>query len=154
MVIAPANTGRESNSRMAVMSTLHTNKGIRSRDMPAGRILTHVVMKLMAPKIDDAPAKCREKMVRSTLGPAWAIFADKGGYTVQPVPAPLSVIIPTVNRRREGGSSQNLMLFIRGKAMSGAPSINGTSQFPKPPIIIGITIKKIIINAWAVTIVL
>jgi hypothetical protein len=51
----------------------------------------------------------------------------------------------------DGGSSQNLMLFIRGKAMSGAPSINGTSQFPNPPIIIGITMKKIITKAWAVT---
>lgn len=39
------------------------------------------------------------------------------------------------------------MLFIRGNAMSGAPIIKGTSQFPKPPIMIGITIKKIIINA-------
>lgn len=38
--------------------------------------------------------------------------------------------------------------------MSGAPSINGTSQFPNPPIIIGITMKKIIMNAWAVTITL
>lgn len=43
------------------------------------------------------------------------------------------------------------MLFIRGKAMSGAPNIRGTNQFPNPPIIIGITIKKIIIKAWAVT---
>ena len=43
----------------------------------------------------------------------------------------------------EGGKSQNLKLFIRGKAISGAP-----------PIIIGITIKKIMIKAWAVTIVL
>lgn len=39
------------------------------------------------------------------------------------------------------------MLFIRGKAMSGAPSMRGTSQFPKPPIRIGITMKKIITNA-------
>ena len=31
--------------------------------------------------------------------------------------------------------------------MSGDPNIKGTSQFPKPPIKIGITIKKIIINA-------
>lgn len=46
------------------------------------------------------------------------------------------------------------MLFIRGKAISGAPSIRGTNQFPNPPIIIGITIKKIITNAWAVTITL
>ena len=43
------------------------------------------------------------------------------------------------------------MLFIRGNAISGAPSIRGTSQFPNPPIMIGITIKKIIINACAVT---
>lgn len=54
----------------------------------------------------------------------------------------------------EGGSNQNLILFIRGKAISGAPNINGTNQFPNPPIIIGITIKKIIIKAWAVTITL
>jgi hypothetical protein len=46
------------------------------------------------------------------------------------------------------------MLFIRGKAISGAPSINGTNQLPNPPIIIGITIKKIITKAWAVTITL
>ena len=46
------------------------------------------------------------------------------------------------------------MLFIRGKAISGAPSIRGTNQFPNPPIIIGISIKKIMINAWAVTITL
>lgn len=43
-------------------------------------------------------------------------------------------------------------MFIRGKAISGAPNINGINQFPNPPIIIGITIKKIIINACAVTI--
>lgn len=36
--------------------------------------------------------------------------------------------------------------------MSGAPIIRGTSQLPKPPIMIGMTIKKIITNAWAVTI--
>ena len=55
---------------------------------------------------------------------------------------------------REGGSSQNLKLFIRGNAMSGAPSIRGRSQFPNPPIITGMTKKKIIRKAWAVTIVL
>lgn len=38
--------------------------------------------------------------------------------------------------------------------MSGAPSIKGTNQFPNPPIKMGITIKKIIIKAWAVTITL
>ena len=42
------------------------------------------------------------------------------------------------------------MLFIRGKAMSGAPIISGTNQFPNPPIIAGMTKKKIISRAWAV----
>lgn len=46
------------------------------------------------------------------------------------------------------------MLFIRGKAISGAPNINGTNQFPNPPIMTGITMKKIIMKAWAVTITL
>lgn len=35
--------------------------------------------------------------------------------------------------------------------MSGAPIIRGTSQFPNPPIMMGITMKKIITKAWAVT---
>ncbi|RDJ46553.1 hypothetical protein AB720_19370, partial [Acinetobacter baumannii] len=47
---------------------------------------------------------------------------------------------------KKGGEVKNI-LFIRGNAISGAPIINGTNQFPKPPIIIGITIKKIITKA-------
>ena len=43
------------------------------------------------------------------------------------------------------------MLFIRGSAMSGALSIKDTNQFPNPPNIIGTTIKKIITEAWTVT---
>jgi hypothetical protein len=35
--------------------------------------------------------------------------------------------------------------------MSTDPIIIGTNQFPNPPIKIGITIKKIITKAWAVT---
>lgn len=90
-------------------------------------------------------------MVRSTDAPAWARLPAKGGYTVHPVPAPASTIDDAKRSKNDGGSNQKLMLFIRGNAISGAPIISGTSQFPKPPIIIGITIKKIITNAWAVT---
>lgn len=78
----------------------------------------------------------------------------KGGYTVQPVPTPFSTAALDKRRVSEGGRSQNLMLFSRGKAMSGAPSMRGTSQLPNPPIITGITRKKIIRKACAVTIVL
>jgi hypothetical protein len=53
-----------------------------------------------------------------------------------------------------GGSNQNLILFIRGKAISGAPNIRGNNQLPNPPMNVGITKKKIISIAWAVTIVL
>lgn len=67
------------------------------------------------------------------------------------MPAPASIIEDAISSRKEGGSSQKLMLFIRGKAMSGDPIIKGTSQFPNPPIMIGMTIKKIITKAWAVT---
>lgn len=35
--------------------------------------------------------------------------------------------------------------------MSGAPKINGTGQFPKLPIRIGIIKKQIVINACLVT---
>jgi len=93
-------------------------------------------------------------MARSTEGPAWARFLDRGGYTVHPVPAPFSTAADETRRIKEGGSSQNLILFRRGNAISGAPNIRGRSQFPKPPINTGITRKKIITNAWAVTIVL
>lgn len=90
-------------------------------------------------------------MVRSTDAPAWARLPAKGGYTVHPVPAPASTMDDAKRSKNDGGSNQKLILFIRGNAISGAPIISGTSQFPKPPIIIGITIKKIITNAWAVT---
>lgn len=70
------------------------------------------------------------------------------------MPAPASTPDEARRRRKDGGRSQKLMLFIRGNAMSGAPIMRGINQFPKPPIIIGMTIKKIITKAWAVTITL
>jgi hypothetical protein len=82
------------------------------------------------------------------------MLSDNGGYTVHPVPAPIPEKEEEHSKNNAGGSNQNLMLFIRGNAISGAPIIKGINQFPKPPIIIGMTIKKIIINACAVTIVL
>ncbi len=70
IVMAPANTGRESRRRKAVTKTDHTNKGRRSNDIPGVRMLIIVVMKLIAARIDDAPARCKEKIARSTDPPA------------------------------------------------------------------------------------
>jgi len=57
-------------------------------------------------------------MARSTAKPEWNRFPAKGGYTVHPVPTPTPAKDEIERRAKEGGSSQNLMLFIRGKAMS------------------------------------
>lgn len=56
IVIAPARTGSDNSKRMAVINTDHTNKGTRSIVIPAERMLITVVMKLTAPRIDEAPA--------------------------------------------------------------------------------------------------
>jgi hypothetical protein len=42
-------------------------------------MLIMVVIKLIAPMIDDAPAICKLKMAKSTDGPACAIGPLKGG---------------------------------------------------------------------------
>jgi len=106
-----------------------------------------VVIKFIEASMEEAPARCSEKIARSTLPPAWAIFLESGGYIVHPVPAPLSTPAEARSRIKEGGTNQNLILFIRGNAMSGAPIISGINQLPNPPIIIGITIKNIITRA-------
>lgn len=38
-----------------------------------------VVIKLIAPRIEEIPAKWREKIVRSTEAPAWARLPARGG---------------------------------------------------------------------------
>jgi hypothetical protein len=62
-----------------VIITDHTNKGIRSKEIPSDRILITVVIKFTAPKIEEIPAKWREKIAKSTEAPAWAILEDNGG---------------------------------------------------------------------------
>jgi hypothetical protein len=111
-------------------------------------------MKLIAPAIEEIPAKCKLRMARSTAAPECAITPDKGGYTVHPVPAPISTKLDVNKSPNAGGNNQKLRLLSLGKAISGAPIIIGINQLPKPPINTGITIKKIIIKACAVTITL
>jgi hypothetical protein len=69
MVIAPAKTGKDKRSRTAVINTDHTNNGIESSVMEEVRIFMIVVIKLIAPKIEEAPAKCNLKMAKSTENP-------------------------------------------------------------------------------------
>jgi hypothetical protein len=110
-----------------------------------------VVIKLMAPRIDDAPAKWREKIAKSTDGPLCACTLDSGGYTVQPVPAPASTNAEDSNKHKAGGNNQKEMLFLRGNALSTEPNLMGTLKLPNPPILVGLTKKKILMKACPVT---
>ena len=101
-------------------------------------------MKLIAPTIDDIPARCTEDITRSTGVPGLPIFVDKGAYRVQPTPGPLSINIDIIRNIIEKGSNQKLKLLNLGKTISGLPIWIGTMIFPNPPIINGITIKNII----------
>lgn len=55
--MAPANTGSERRSKIAVKITDHGNKGILSDLCLLSRILIKVAIKFAAPKIDLAPAR-------------------------------------------------------------------------------------------------
>lgn len=79
IVIPAARTGSERRRSTAVISTAQTNKGVWYCEIAGGFMLIIVVIKLMAPRIDEIPAKCREKMVKSTEAPAWARLPARGG---------------------------------------------------------------------------
>lgn len=79
MVIAAASTGRANSSIMAVIKTDQTNRGMLNIGMDFGFMLIHVVIKLIAPRMDEAPARCREKIARSTEGPECTRFPESGG---------------------------------------------------------------------------
>lgn len=57
IVIPAASTGRDRSRSTAVIRTDHTNRGIWYISMDAGFMLMMVVIKLMAPKIDEIPAR-------------------------------------------------------------------------------------------------
>jgi len=69
IVMAPASTGRDSNNKMAVINTDQTNSGTESNVREEERIFMIVVIKLIAPKMEEIPARCRLKIAKSTANP-------------------------------------------------------------------------------------
>jgi hypothetical protein len=67
IVIAPASTGKERSNKIVVIKMDHTNRGKLSNEEVRLRMFKIVVIKLVAPKIEEAPAKCKLKMAKSTL---------------------------------------------------------------------------------------
>lgn len=63
---------------------------------------------------------------------------------VQLVPLPISTKQESKIKNMAVGNNQKLKLLRRGNLISGAPNISGNIQLPNPPIMVGITIKKII----------
>jgi hypothetical protein len=79
IVIAPASTGSDNNRRNAVIKTAHTKRGKWWNEIPLARILNMVQIKLIAPKIEEAPERCKLKIAKSTAPPECAVILDKGG---------------------------------------------------------------------------
>ena len=106
-----------------------------------------VAIMLIAPMMEEIPIRW---MAKITNGNALPVCSTSGGYRVQP-PAgpPPSMNSVDSSMAKANGRIQKLQLFIRGKAMSGAPIIIGTSQLASPtkP---GITAPKIMISACMV----
>tara|TARA_B100000989_G_scaffold118559_1_gene87313 strand:+ start:2682 stop:2918 length:237 start_codon:yes stop_codon:yes gene_type:complete len=78
-VIPPANTGKDNNNKIAVMNTAHPNKGSLCILIEGVLMFNIVVIKLIAPNIEEAPATCRLNIAKSTAPPECAWIPDKGG---------------------------------------------------------------------------
>ena len=69
IVIPPAKTGKDNNSKTAVITTDHPNKANLCNLIPGVLIFAIVVIKFIAPNKLLTPDKCRAKIAKSTLGP-------------------------------------------------------------------------------------
>jgi hypothetical protein len=73
-----------------------------------------VVIKFIAPSRLLTPDRCRANIARSTLGPSGLRNLDRGGYNVQSVPAPFSIVAANKNNKRLGIDSQKLKSLSMG----------------------------------------
>ncbi len=103
-----------------------------------------VETKFMEERILLAPAKCKEKIIKSVETEGAAGNELYGGYKVQPEAAPKEVIEESIEKIKEKNSSQNERLLILGRHISATWKHKGIKRLDKPPILKGITKKKII----------
>src|SRR3569623_1192582 len=149
MVTAPASTGITAISRNAVISQVQVKSGILSRSIFGARRFRIVAMMLMAPMIEELPIMWIAKMAKATALPPWM---DSGGYRVQPpAGAPPGMNRVHSSTVKANGMIQKDQLFMRGRAMSGAPICSGIIQLARPTNA-GMTAPKIMTRAWIVVI--
>jgi paraquat-inducible protein B len=115
-----ANTGKEIINKKLVIKILQINKGINSQFIILGRHINPLVKKLIELKIEETPAKCKEKIKKSTVKLLKPSSLLKGGYKVHPVPGPKK-LKKTLNKIKINlkGINQKENLFSRGKIKSG-----------------------------------
>jgi hypothetical protein len=75
----PAKTGKDKTNKKAVIKTDQTKRGNWCIPKPGLRILKIVVIKLIAPRIEEIPAKCKLKIAKSTAAEEWLKILLKGG---------------------------------------------------------------------------
>ena len=79
IVIPPASTGSEDNNKNDVTTTLQTKSLTLSKLTSLPRKLQKVVIKLILLRILPTPARCREKILKSTEEPPCPRILLRGG---------------------------------------------------------------------------
>ena len=120
-------TGVPISTSTLVTSTVHTRIGMRKRVMPGARMRKTVTMKLTAPRIELVPTRMTATIHRFIPGPGLYLRLLTGGYAVQPASAAPPSKNPEAATSPEKGTIQKLRALMRGKAMSGAPIMSGTT---------------------------
>ena len=122
---------------------------MRNRDIFGARMFMIVTMMLMAPMMDEIPIRWTEKIRNGNASP---VCSTSGGYIVQPLAgAPPSMASVDSRMPKATGRIQKDQLFMRGSAMSGAPTIMGIIQLASPTNA-GMTAPKTMISACIVVI--
>jgi len=115
--------------------------------IPKSRIVKLVPRKFKDVKVDDVPDNSKATMIRSiTIGDKVISDVLSGGYNVQPVPVPNSVLRDVLIIAYDMGIKRTLRLLILGYVTSDVPKYIGTKIFPIDAKSVGITRKNIISN--------
>jgi hypothetical protein len=122
IAIAPAKSGRKRNPLRNVIIRDHKYVGILYKDFPGTWELIKIATKLIAPKIDEVPAKCKLKIAKSILGNSDMLVQL---VSVNPAAAPTKVKVERIHNTKEGPTSKNETLFMRENEYSWYSVING-----------------------------
>jgi hypothetical protein len=115
--------------------------------IPKSRIVRLVPRKFRDVRVDDVPDNSSALKIRSiTIGDNVISDVDNGGYNVQPVPVPNSVLRDADMIVYDMGINSSDRLLILGYTISDVPKYSGINIFPIDPKSAGITKKKIISN--------